>query len=94
MKFRKRPWTPEEDGLLREYADVNSHKGTHLKRTPLAIRARARDLGITGQKSLSGTSRSTFTTRNNVRENLEFRRRLICVRRLRGESFRTFIVYA
>ena len=52
MKFRKRPWTPEEDGLLREYADVNSHKGTHLKRTPLAIRARERDLGITAQKSL------------------------------------------
>lgn len=54
MKFRKRPWTPEEDGLLREYAKtMSAHTiGTHLKRTPLAIRARERDLGITGQKSL------------------------------------------
>ena len=54
MKFRKRPWTPEEDGLLREYAKtMSAHTiGTYLKRTPLAIRARERDLGITGLKSL------------------------------------------
>ena len=54
MKFRKRPWTPEEDGLLREYAKtMSAHTiGTYLKRTPLAIRARERDLGVTGLKSL------------------------------------------
>ena len=54
MKFRKRLWTPEEDGLLREYAKTMSARtiGACLRRTPEAIRARERDLGITGQKSL------------------------------------------
>ena len=54
MKFRRRSWTPEEDGLLREYATTMSPSviATQLKRTPAAIRTRERELGIKGQKSL------------------------------------------
>ena len=54
MKFRRRPCTPEEDGLLREYAKTMSAPtiGACLKRTPTAIRNRESELGISRQKSL------------------------------------------
>ena len=54
MKFRRRAWTPEEDGLLREYAKTMSHHtiAVRLRRTPAAIRTRERELGIPGQKLL------------------------------------------
>ena len=72
MKFRKRPWTPEEDGLLREYAKTMSAPtiGACLKRTPTAIRNRERELGISGQRSLKrgGVEVSAYDAKRCPRE--------------------------